>query len=128
MPVMKENEHFNSLQGLYWSWILLFLVQDLLSGCCSYDWYMPALFVPGCSRDWYMLSHPAQLCSRLQPGGPPECGTFVAPERHARSRTRQSYFQVLYGSTGATPAGACERPRPLASCSTCDGQWSCNVM
>jgi hypothetical protein len=52
-------------------------------------------FVPGCFRDWYMLAHPALLCSRLHPAGPPECVTFVAPERHSRSKTRQSCIQVL---------------------------------
>jgi hypothetical protein len=30
---------------------------------------------------WYMLAHPALFFFRLHPAGPPECGTFVAPER-----------------------------------------------
>ncbi len=52
-------------------------------------------FVPGCFCDWYLLAHPALLCSRLHPAGPTECGTFVAPERHARSKTRQAFIQIL---------------------------------
>jgi hypothetical protein len=77
--------------------------------------------VPGCCCDWYMLAHPALLFFRLHPAGPPECGTFVAPERHARSKTRQSFIQVLQGGTlpsgtelpadATPPAGVRGRPR-----------------
>jgi hypothetical protein len=67
-------------------------IKPLISGTCLL--ILPN-FVPGCFRDWYMLAHPALLFFRLHPAGPPECGTFVAPERHARYKTRQSFIQVL---------------------------------
>ena len=56
-------------------------ISTLISGTCLL--ILPNS-VPGCFRDWYMLAHPALLLSRLHPAGPPQCGTFVAPERHAR--------------------------------------------
>jgi hypothetical protein len=56
-------------------------IRTLISGTCLL--ILPN-FVPGCFRDWYMLAHPALLFSRLHPADPPQCGTFVAPERHAR--------------------------------------------
>jgi hypothetical protein len=61
-------------------------IRTLISGTCLL--ILPS-FVPGCCRDWYMLAHPASalLFSRLHPAGPPQCGIFVAPERHARSST-----------------------------------------
>jgi hypothetical protein len=59
-------------------------IRTLISGTCL---LILPIFVSGCCRDWYMLAHTALLCSRLHPAGPPECGTFVAPERHARSST-----------------------------------------
>ena len=62
-------------------------IRTLISGTCLL--ILPNS-VPGCCCDWYMLAHPALLFSRLHPAGPPECGTFVAPERHAMSKTRQS--------------------------------------
>ncbi len=56
-------------------------IRTLISGACL-------LILPnsvlGCCCDWYMLAHPALLFFRLHPAGPPECGTFVAPERHTR--------------------------------------------
>ncbi len=67
-------------------------IRSLLPGTCLL--ILPK-FVPICFRDWYMLAHPALLGSRLHSAGPPECGTFVAPERHTRSKTRQSFIQVL---------------------------------
>ncbi len=56
-------------------------IRPFISGICLL--ILPN-FVPGCFRDWYILVHPALLFSRLHPAGPPECCTFVAPERHAR--------------------------------------------
>ncbi len=67
-------------------------IRTLISGTCLL--ILPNS-VPGCFRGWYVLAHPALLFFRLNPAGPPECGTFVAPERHARSKTRQSFIQVL---------------------------------
>ena len=58
--------------------------RTLISGTCVL--ILPNS-VPGCCCDWYMLAHPALLFFRLHPAGPagpPECGTFVAPARHAR--------------------------------------------
>ena len=56
-------------------------IRPLISGTCL-------LILPNsvlvCCCDWYMLDHPALLFFRLHPAGPPECGTFVAPARHAR--------------------------------------------
>ncbi len=67
-------------------------IRPLVSGTCLL--ILPN-FGPGCFRDWYMLAHPALLCSWLHPAGSPECGTFVVPKRHARSKTRQLFIQVL---------------------------------
>jgi hypothetical protein len=33
---------------------------------------------------------------RLHPAGPPECGTFVAPERHARSSTNDCIISRVF--------------------------------
>ncbi len=56
-------------------------IRTLISGTCLL--ILPNS-VPGCCCDWYMLAHPALLFSLMHTAGPPECGTFVAPERHAR--------------------------------------------
>ncbi len=91
-------------------------IRPLISGTCL---LILRNFVPLCFRDWYMLAHPALLCSRLHPAGQPECGTFIAPKRHARSRTRQS-FSLIRWHAGAprrllASAGACGRPRRRAA-------------
>ena len=71
-------------------------ISTLISGTCLL--ILPNS-VPGCFCDWYMLAHPVLLFPRLQPAGTPECGTFVAPEWHARSKTRQSFIQVIIPGT-----------------------------
>jgi hypothetical protein len=68
-------------------------IRILISGICLLILPVPNS-VPRCFRDWYMLAHTALLCSQLHPPGPPECGTFVAPERHARSSTNDLFSQV----------------------------------
>ncbi len=59
-------------------------IRTFISGTCL---LILSHSVSGCCCDWYMLAHPALLFFRLHPAGPPECCTFVAPERHARSST-----------------------------------------
>jgi hypothetical protein len=68
-----------------------------------------------------MLAHPAAAArSRLQPAGTPECppkfGTFVAPERRTRSRTKQLLvlFQALKGGVPPTGAAPPTPPAPPA--------------
>ena len=83
--MMVHDRHMS----VYDKYSVLILVIDtdvpgtrtLISGTCVL--ILPNS-VPGCCCDWYMLAHPALLFFRLHPAGPPECGTFVAPERHAR--------------------------------------------
>ena len=94
---MKVHDRHMSVYDKYSDRILVMYTNVLgtrllISGTCV---LIPHDSVPGCCCDWYMLAHPALLFSRLHPVGPPECGTFVAPERHARSKTRQSFIQVL---------------------------------
>ncbi len=68
-------------------------VRTVISGTCLL--ILPNS-VPGCFRDWYMLAHPALLFFRLHPAGPPQCGTFVAPERHARSSTNDFILSGVF--------------------------------
>ncbi len=61
-------------------------IRTVISGTCLL--ILPnSQAVPGCFRDWYMLAHPVLLFFRLHPAGSPQCSTFIAPERHARSST-----------------------------------------
>jgi hypothetical protein len=88
----------------YWSWILtrMLSVQELLyliQACSSCPVLFPDsdAFVTGICRSacsscsaWF----PGQ--SRLHPAGPPECGIFVAPERHARSSTNDFILSIIF--------------------------------
>ncbi len=90
---MMVHDH---LMSVYDKYSVLILVMDtdvpgirtLISGTCLL--ILPNS-VPECCCDCYMLAHSALLFFLLHPAGPPECGTFVAPESHARSKTRQSW-------------------------------------
>jgi hypothetical protein len=69
--------------------------RTLISGTCVL--ILPNS-VPGCCCDWYMLAHPALLFFRLHPAGPPapECGTFVAPERHRLGKKQGNHSFKSY--------------------------------
>ena len=108
---MKVHDRHMSVYDKY---SVLILVMDtdvpgtrtLISGTCVLILHNS---VPGCCCDWYMLAHPALLFSRLHPAGPPECCTFVAPKRHARSSTNDFIL-----SSGFSPFPLPTPPPPLS--------------
>ncbi len=110
---MVHDRHMS----LYYEYSVIILVmatdvpgmRTLISGTCLL--ILPDS-VPVCCRDWYMLARPALHFFRLHPAGPPQCGTLFAPERHARSKPRQSFIQVICATNQATSARTAPRPCP----------------
>ncbi len=89
-------QYMTNIQNLSLSWILMFLVQELLylvHACSSCPILFPDAVVTGIC---WQLAHPALLFFRLHRAGPPECGTFVAPKRHARSSTNGFILSTAY--------------------------------